>query len=190
MKGFPKKCIALAAPSGGGKTTLCRMLLKKYPFTSLSISYTTRAPRGEEKDGVEYHFVSKQRFEELIRNNELLEWALVHGNYYGTSRAFIEQEVTKGRVVLLDMDVQGVDSMKAAFGPQALSIFILPPDLEALEKRLRDRKTESDEKILARLEAAKAELVRAEDFDYRIVNHTINESFAELCEIVERELGL
>ncbi|MGZ3706661.1 MAG: guanylate kinase, partial [Bdellovibrionota bacterium] len=101
-----KQFIALAAPSGGGKSTLCGMLLKKYPQTTLSISYTTRAPRGSEQNGVEYNFVSKAEFENLIRTNQLIEWAEVHGNYYGTSKTFLESQSAQGKVVVLDIDVQ------------------------------------------------------------------------------------
>ena len=190
MSAWKKKCVALAAPSGGGKTTLCRMLLEKYPAFALSISFTTRAPRGAEKNGVEYNFVTREHFEELIHKRDLLEWAKVYDNYYGTSKAFIESQTKQGKIVLLDVDVQGVDSLKKAFGKDALSVFVLPPSLEELEQRLRARSTETEEKIQKRLAAAKAELARAKDFDHQIVNHKLEESFAELCAIVEREVGL
>ena len=153
---FKKQFIALAAPSGGGKSTLCGMLLKKYPQLALSISYTTRAPRGAEKNGVEYHFVQKSEFEELIRTNQLIEWAEVHGNYYGTSKTFLEKQSAAGKVVLLDIDVQGVDSLRAAFGRRCLSIFVTPPDMSTLEKRLRARSTEPEEKIRKRLAHAES----------------------------------
>src|SRR4051812_22031733 len=111
-KRFKKDFIALAAPSGGGKTTLCSMLLKKYPDTRLSISFTTRAPRGNEKNGVDYHFISEPEFKKLIEKDGLVEWAKVHRNYYGTSKEFITNQAKDGKVVLLDIDIQGVDSMK------------------------------------------------------------------------------
>jgi len=187
---FRKHFIALAAPSGGGKTTLCRMLLAKYPQTCLSISYTTRKPRGAERNGVEYHFVDEAEFQRMIEQKSFTEWAKVHGNYYGTSRELLEELASKGRVVLLDVDVQGVDSLKAAFGDRCLSIFVLPPDMLELEKRLRARKTESEEKLQERLRNAQEEMSRAHDFDYRVVNRDLRESTAELCEIVERETGL
>lgn len=190
MAGFKKQFVALAAPSGGGKTTLCRMLLQKYPDTTLSISFTTRAPRGEEKDGVEYHFVSRERFQQLIRDNELVEWAEVHGQYYGTSKTFLESQSSQGKVVLLDIDVQGVESLKRIFAGRCLSVFILPPSLKELEARLRSRNTESEEKIQARLAAARAELEHAKDFDHQIVNRDLMESFRDLCGALERDVGL
>lgn len=190
MNRFKKQFVALAAPSGGGKTTLCGMLLKRYPELALSISFTTRAPRGSERNGIEYNFVGKPEFERLIQEEQLVEWAEVHGNYYGTSKAFLEQQSAAGKVVMLDIDVQGVDSFRAAFGPRCLSIFILPPDMATLEQRLRSRSTEPEEKIQQRLRNAAAEIARAKDFDYRVVNRDLDESFRELCGILEREVGL
>lgn len=128
MVKLKKKYIALAAPSGGGKTTLCLMLLKKYAHTTLSISFTTRAPRGGERDGVEYNFVNNEQFEKLIKNSELIEWAKVHGSYYGTSKSFLEKQSAAGEAVLLDIDVQGVESLKQSFGSECLSVFILPAE--------------------------------------------------------------
>lgn len=189
MKKFRKQFVALAAPSGGGKTTLCGKLLDKYPDLSLSISFTTRAPRGKEKNGVEYNFVSKSEFERLIREKKLLEYAEVHGNYYGTSKEFLEKQSAAGKVVVLDIDVQGVDSLRAAFGDRCVSIFILPPDMATLEKRLRQRSTDPEEKIQQRLKNAVSEMARAKDFDYQVVNEHLDESFAKLCSIVENEIG-
>ncbi len=189
MKKFRKQFVALAAPSGGGKTTLCGKLLQKYSDISLSVSFTTRAPRGQEKNGVEYNFVSKSEFEELIRSKQLIEWAEVHGNYYGTSRTFLETQAAVGEVVMLDIDVQGVDSMRAAFGDRCLSIFILPPDMKILEQRLRQRSTEPEEKIQQRLKNAVSEMARAGEFDYQVINRDLSESFRELCGILEKEIG-
>lgn len=190
MSNVKKNYIALAAPSGGGKTTLCLMLLKKYANTTLSISFTTRAPRGGERDGVEYNFVSKEKFETLIQKNELIEWAKVHGNYYGTSKSFLEKQSGAGKVVLLDIDVQGVESLKSAFGEKCISLFIMPPSMEVLENRLRSRRTESEEKIRERLSVAKLEMAEAKKFDHQIVNTDLDQSFTELCALVEREVGL
>lgn len=190
MGQFKKQFIALAAPSGGGKSTLCGMLLKKYPDAVLSISFTTRAPRGAERQGVEYNFVSKPEFEKLIREKQLIEWAEVHGNFYGTSKTFLEQQSAAGKVVVLDIDVQGVDSLKAAFGSRCMSIFIMPPDMKVLEQRLRQRSTEPEQKIQQRLQNAAQELARAKDFDHRVVNNDLQKSFEELCRIVETEVGL
>jgi guanylate kinase len=190
MKAFRRKLVALAAPSGGGKTTLCRMLLERYPDTCLSISFTTRPPRGGEQDGVDYNFVSRDKFQALIGAGELVEWAEVHGNYYGTSKTFLEEQCRGGKVVLLDIDVQGVDSLKQEFGQACLSVFILPPSMEELESRLRARQTESEEKLRQRLVNAAAEIARAGDFDFQIVNRDLGESFTELSALLEREVGL
>lgn len=190
MNNFRKQFVALAAPSGGGKTTLCKMLLKKYSQTCLSISFTTRPPRGGEKDGVDYHFVTPEKFQELIQADALVEWAQVHGNYYGTSKTYLEEQSAAGNVVLLDIDVQGVDSLKRVFGSRCLSVFILPPSMQELEKRLRARSTESEEKLQKRLLNANDELKRAPEFDHRIVNRDLEQSFGELCSLLEREVGL
>lgn len=190
MAKVKKDFIALAAPSGGGKTTLCRLLLDKYPTTALSISFTTRPPRGAEKNGVEYHFVDDARFDDLIRQNELVEWAEVHGRRYGTSKVFLEEQSRQGKVVLLDVDVQGVDSLKDCFGDRCLSVFVLPPSMAELEQRLRSRKTESEEKVQGRLRAAQLEMAQAHRFDFQIVNRDLGESFNELAQLVEREVGL
>ncbi len=190
MKTFHKQFIALAAPSGGGKTTLCQMLLQNYPDTCLSISFTTRRPRGGEKNGVEYNFVSEERFQSLIEAGELVEWAKVHGHLYGTSRVFLEQQSAMGKVVLLDVDVQGVDSFKRVFGDRCLSVFILPPSLQELEARLRARKTESEEVLQERLRNSAQEMAKAHEFDHQIVNRDLNQTFRELCQLVEKEVGL
>jgi guanylate kinase len=190
VKHRKRKLIALAAPSGGGKTTLCRMLLAKYPQTALSISYTTRPSRGNEKDSVEYHFVSRSLFQEMIAKNDFVEWAEVHGHLYGTSKSFLDKEIAADKVILLDIDVQGVDSLKAVYGDLCLSVFVEPPSLRELELRLRARNTESEEKLQVRLKNAEWELAQAGRFDYRLLNATIDQAFAHLCEIVEREASL
>jgi guanylate kinase len=190
LSSFKKHFVALAAPSGGGKSTLCGMLLKKYPVLTLSVSYTTRPPRGRERNGVEYNFVSKEEFEHLIASEQLVEWAQVHGNYYGTSKTFLESQSASGKVVILDIDVQGVDSIRAAFGNRCLSVFIVPPNMAVLEQRLRQRSTDAEEKILHRLAHAQVELKRAMDFDYQVINDELEASFARLCGILEAEVGL
>ncbi len=190
MNSFKRQFVALAAPSGGGKTTLCGMLLKRFPDLALSVSFTTRLPRGTERDGVEYKFVGKPEFEQLIQAGSLIEWAEVHGNFYGTSRDFLEGQSKSGKVVLLDIDVQGVESLRSAFGHRCLSIFILPPDMSTLEERLRSRSTESEEKIQRRLKNAAEEIAKSGKFDFRIVNRDLDASFSELCEILRKEVGL
>jgi guanylate kinase len=190
MSRFAKNFVALASPSGGGKTTLCRMLLEKYGELCLSISFTTRPPRGGERDGVEYNFVSEEKFQELIRAGDLIEWAKVHGNFYGTSRAFLEEQCEGGKVVLLDIDVQGVESLKKVFGSRCLSVFVLPPSMAELEGRLRARNTESEEKLLERLRNSVLEMAQAYKFDHQIVNRELKTSFAELCRLLESEVHL
>ncbi len=187
---FKKDFIALAAPSGGGKTTLCNLILKRYPDTRLSVSYTTRPPRGNEQDGVAYHFVSEKEFKKLIESDGLVEWAQVHGSYYGTSKDFITKQAADGKVVLLDIDIQGVDSLKKLYPDRTLSVFLLPPSFADLEARLRARNTESEEKIQARLAAAKLELEHSVRFDHQLMNVDLDKTFAELCEILERDVGL
>jgi len=186
---FKKHFVALAAPSGGGKTTLCQMLLKKYPNTCVSISYTTRAPRGGEKDGVDYFFVSKKEFQNLIAANELAEWAEVHGNFYGTSKSFLSEKQKENKIVLLDIDIQGVVSIKDAYPEETLSFFIHPPSLFELESRLRLRKTDSEDKIAERLSNAVLEISRANECSYQLVNRNLEETFINLCKIFERETG-
>ena len=190
MSKFGKDCIAFAAPSGGGKTTICKMLLQKYPDLTLSVSFTTRAPRGAEKKGMDYHFVSKSEFEQHIRENDLIEWAEVHGNCYGTSQRFMKSQVAAGKVVLLDIDVQGVQSLKKIFGERCLSIFVLPPGLQELESRLRSRNTDPEEKIQERMRNAREEISHAPLFDFQVTNRDLTSAFQEVCCIVEKEVGL
>lgn len=185
-----KHFLALAAPSGGGKTTLCQMLLRKYRSAVLSVSYTTRAPRGQEANGKDYFFVSDAEFAALIKAGELAEWAEVHGKRYGTGKKFLLDQKLRGMLVLLDIDVQGVNSIKAAFPEDTVSVFIVPPSWEILEQRLRARNTESEEKIQARLEHAVSELEEAENFDFQVMNGDLEQAFEELCEIVEGEMGV
>ena len=188
-KQFKKHFVALAAPSGGGKTTLCHMLLKNYSDTCLSISYTTRAPRGAEVEGRDYFFVTKEKFQNLIKENALAEWAEVHGNLYGTSKQFLEDRRAENKIVLFDVDIQGVVSLKKAYPEETLSFFIHPPSLIELEARLRARKTESDEKIAQRLSAAVLEISRAGECSYQMVNRSLPETFEDLRAIFERDTG-
>jgi guanylate kinase len=172
--------IVISAPSGAGKTTLCARLLQDFPELRLSISTTTRKPRGAERDGVEYHFVSRDAFEAQIRARRFAEWALVHGNYYGTSKDTIETAFAAGKSVLLDIDVQGSASLRQAYPGQCLSIFIAPPDLKALEARLRARGTDSDETIRKRLRNAEEEMKEASKFDHLLVNDDLERAYGEL----------
>jgi guanylate kinase len=184
-----RKLIILSAPSGGGKTTLCSRLLHSFPQLTLSISTTTRAPRGQEQDGREYHFVGKDEFERQIQAGRFAEWALVHGNYYGTSKDVIERAFAAGKSVLLDIDVQGAESLRQAYGPQAWSVFISPPDLATLEQRLRARGTDREETIQRRLQNARDEMQAAPRFHRVVINDSLDRACQELVELVGREIG-
>ena len=178
----------VAAPSGAGKTTLVRMLLEAVPAVGLSISCTTRAPRPGEQDGREYHFLSVDEFRDRIARDEFLEWAEVHGNYYGTSKRWIADELALGRDVLLEIDWQGAQQVRQLF-PQAIGIFILPPSMEELTRRLTGRGTDSAEVIERRLLAAHAEMRHVGEFDYVIINDQLNNALDDLVAIV-RSSGL
>jgi guanylate kinase len=184
------RLIILAAPSGGGKTTLCELLLKDFPTISLSISTTTRPKRPTEQNGVHYHFVSEFEFEEKIKAHAFAEWAFVHQNRYGTARKTIEDCFNQGKHILFDIDVQGAKSLKTIYHTQALLIFILPPSMEELERRLRARKGDNESAIQKRLENARQEIAQSGWFDYRIVNENLDKTYQELKEIVKRECKL
>ena len=184
------RLIILAAPSGGGKTTLCDLLLKEFPTISLSVSTTTRPKRPNENDGVHYHFVTEEQFENKIEHNDFAEWAFVHHNRYGTSRSTIEDQFKKGHHVLFDIDVQGAKSLKSLYPQQALLIFILPPSIEELERRLRARKGDTEVAILNRLVNARQEISQAGWFDYQITNENLQDTYQQLRTIVEKECGL
>src|SRR5574343_2098758 len=147
----------VAAPSGAGKTTLVRMLLDSESAVHLSISFTTRSPRPGEQNGREYHFVDVETFKGMIDRQEFLEWAEVHGNFYGTSKKWIADQLAAGRDVLLEIDWQGAQQVRSLF-PQAIGIFILPPSMEELTRRLTGRATDAGEVIARRLAAAQAEM--------------------------------
>ncbi|HNM63398.1 MAG TPA: guanylate kinase, partial [Accumulibacter sp.] len=159
----------LTAPSGAGKTTLVRHLLENDPAMRVSVSHTTRRPRTGEREGIEYYFIALDEFREKIRRDDFLEWAEVHGNFYGTSRTGIEAALCAGQDVLLEIDWQGARQVRKAF-PAAIGVFILPPSLHALEQRLRERATDSAQTIARRLDAARDEMRHADEFDYVIIN--------------------
>lgn len=172
----------ISAPSGSGKTTLVRKLIASFSDLRFSVSYTTRAPRGAERDGVDYHFVTRGEFQEKIRSEELLEWAEVHGNLYGTSKPETERIRAAGQDILLDVDVQGADQVRKA-EPEAVTMFVMPPSFEVLEERLRGRKQDSPEVIEGRLAGARREIDRYRDYHYVLVNDGIEET-AELLKAI------
>ncbi|GIL07198.1 guanylate kinase [Betaproteobacteria bacterium PRO7] len=173
----------VVAPSGAGKSTLVNALLAKDAAIQLSVSYTTRPPRPGETDGREYHFVPVEDFKARRARGEFLESAEVHGNFYATSRLWIEERMREGRDVLLEIDWQGARQVKAAFA-HALGIFILPPSIDALEKRLHKRGQDSPQVIARRLLAAGSEIAHAPEFDYVIINEDFDRALAELTAIV------
>lgn len=173
------KLFVISAPSGAGKTSLCNELLKTYDNLEYSISVTTREPRTDEVEGKDYFFVDEVTFRNMIQNDEFLEWAEVHGNLYGTPKKFINEKLESGVNILLDIDPQGARQLKSKlnFG---VYIFIIPPSLKDLEERLRNRRTESEEKLRLRLENAKREVRYYKDYDYIIVNKNFKKAFNEL----------
>jgi guanylate kinase len=177
--------LILSAPSGTGKTTLARRLVASHPGAAFSVSYTTRGPRGDEKDGVDYHFVSEERFQEMIAAGEFLEWAHVHDHHYGTPRTVLSSGAT---LVVFDIDVQGGESIKKQHS-QAVRALVLPPSLKELERRLRARSTDNDVTIRRRLHAARIEirLAVAAGYEYWVVNDAIDSAYADLEAIVRAE---
>ncbi|MBV2234971.1 MAG: guanylate kinase [Sterolibacterium sp.] len=171
--------LIVSAPSGAGKTTLVRELLKRDPGVQLSISATTRQPRSGEIDGRDYHFVSKDDFLAMRARGEFLESAEVHGNFYGTSLHWLEQQLAAGHDVLLEIDWQGAQQTRAVFA-DAVSIFILPPSLAALEQRLRGRGTDDEATITRRTQAALEEMRHVGEFDYVIINDDLHTAIADL----------
>ncbi|MBT0963088.1 guanylate kinase [Denitromonas iodatirespirans] len=173
----------VTAPSGAGKTTLVKGLLERDDAVHLSISYTTRAPRAGEADGREYHFVDVARFRELRDRGEFLEWAEVHGNYYATSRVWLQAQIEAGRDMLLEIDWQGAQQVRKAF-PGAVGVFILPPSTDELERRLRGRGTDSEDVIGRRLLAARGEMRHVAEFDYVIINNELPAALDDLVAVV------
>ncbi len=178
------KLVIISAPSGTGKTTLCDRLLKEIPELILSISTTTRAPRGAEKNEVHYFFVTHEAFKAQIANNGFAEWAEVHGNFYGTSRSFISQAFNQGKSLLLDIDVQGAAQLKKGYPNETVQIFLEPPSMKELERRLRSRGTDSEDTIQKRLKAAINEMAAKDHFDHVIVNDDLEKSYLELAAII------
>jgi guanylate kinase len=173
----------VSGPSGAGKSVLAASVLGMLPSLHFSISYTTRSPRGSERDGVEYHFVDRQRFRELEEAGEFLEWAEVYGNYYGTSRRFIDEMLTRGEDVLLDIDVQGARTIREK-RRQAITIFIMPPSFEVLRSRLERRKLDKDYVMKQRLDIARSEIEHYANYDFLIINEEIGRSVDELKGII------
>jgi guanylate kinase len=173
----------ISAPSGAGKTSLVYALLNINPHIDLSISYTTRDPRSGEQDGKDYYFVSRETFFEMAKRGDFLESAEVYGNFYGTSQIWISQEIAKGRDILLEIDWQGAAQVRRLF-KDSISIFILPPSLQALERRLTGRGKDNAAVIAKRLAAVREDVAHVAEFDYVIINDNLDEALRELNAVV------
>lgn len=186
MKQQRGQLIILSGPSGAGKGTVCQAATAHNPNLKISISATTRAPRGEEQNGVEYFFLDKADFEKKIEEDAFLEYAKVHDHYYGTPKAHVLQMLDEGTDVILEIDVQGAAQIKEKLGFGVL-IFIAPPSIQVLKERLVNRKTDSDAQIQLRMKNALTELKQAEHYDYVIVNDTVDQAAADLEAIIRAE---
>ena len=175
----------ISAPSGAGKTTLAKAVLQQFTDILYSISYTTRKPRAEERDGVDYHFISKQDFKKGIKKGRWAEWAEVYGNYYGTSAEFIEKSLSSGCDILLDIDVQGTLQILKHY-PDSVTIFILPPSVNALRKRLEMRGSDSKAVIEKRLVNARKEMAQKKMYRHIIVNDTLSSAIEEISAIFKK----
>jgi guanylate kinase len=178
----------ISAPSGAGKSTLCQKLLADFPNLIPSISSTTRAPRGNEQNGREYFFLSHSDFEKKVKEGQFAEWALVHGNYYGTSKDVIQSAFDSNRSVLLDIDVQGAEQLLQSYPTQSVLIFIAPPSLDVLEARLRARGTDSEATIQKRLKNARTELAESGKFHHIIINDSLEKAYQELKQLLENKI--
>ncbi|MBI1620268.1 guanylate kinase [Aquamicrobium sp. cd-1] len=179
--------LVLSSPSGAGKSTISRTLLEEDKGFELSVSVTTRARRGSEIDGHHYHFRTAREFENMRDNDELLEWAEVHGNFYATPRAPAERALSEGRDMLFDIDWQGAEQLREKMRGDVVSIFILPPSMRELKERLRRRAEDSAEVIAARLANARTEIEHWLDYDYIVINEDLHTAFTEVRSIVAAE---
>jgi len=185
------KMVIFSAPSGAGKSTLVHSLLPQLPELSFSISATSRSPRGREEHGKDYYFLSSEEFNARIAKDELLEWEEVYADtYYGTLRSEVERIWSEGKVVVFDVDVVGALNLKKQFGERALALFVKAPSIEILEQRLRDRATDSEEKIQQRVAKATIEMASAPEFDKVIVNDDLNTAIAEALGILKDFIGV
>ena len=179
------KLVVIVAPSGAGKSTLIKRLKVDFPQLEESVSFTTRGPREGEVHGTHYFFLSIPEFKEMIEKNEFIEWAMVHENYYGTSKPFVQGKLDEGTSILFDIDVQGADNIKKIFGDEAQTIFIAPPSIDVLEQRLRGRGTEKEETIQVRIKNAREELKRQNDYDHCVINDDLDKAHENLKEVFQ-----
>ena len=180
------KCLIFSAPSGAGKTTIVKYLLRNLPNLAFSISAASRQPRGREENGVDYHFFSVEEFKAKIANDDFIEWEEVYkDNFYGTLKSEVQKQWDAGKTVLFDVDAIGGINLKKIFGSNALSIFVQPPSLFVLEQRLKNRKTENSAQIKMRLEKANGELSYVNQFDYVLMNDNLEQACYEIKNVVE-----
>ncbi|MBR2500947.1 MAG: guanylate kinase [Rikenellaceae bacterium] len=180
------KLLIFSAPSGSGKTTIVRRLLEQFSNLEFSISATSRAPRGAEKNGVDYYFLTAEEFAEAVAANKFVEWEEVYkGTCYGTLRSEMERIWTKGNVILFDVDVMGGIRLKEIFGEDAMSIFVMPPSIEELRRRLEGRGTDAPEVIEKRIAKASFELTKAPEFDHQVINDDLEVAVSQVAEIVK-----
>ena len=178
--------IILSAPSGTGKTTVCFALKQRNPDLRFSISYTTRPPRDKERDGVDYHFISREMFQKMLDEKKFLEWAEIHGNPYGTSIKKLEEVRKNGKNVVIELDVRGVETLRA-LRFSGIYIFIMPPSMKELEARLIQRATEPEDKIKERLKVGRAEITKIQSYDYVITNHEVTDTVDTILSILKAE---
>ena len=179
--------IILSSPSGGGKSTLGRLCLDRMDNLVYSVSYTSRKPRGTERDGIDYHFVTRSDFSSLVKEGFFLEWEEVHGNFYGTSRQAVQVLLDAGQDVLLDIDVEGGLHVQELMPELTVLVFVLPPSKQILQKRLGGRGTDAEEVVKLRMVNAEKEIARGVDYDYLIINDRIEEAANSLCCLVISE---
>ena len=180
------KILILISPSGGGKSTIAKRLFQDFENLKFSVSATTRAPREGEVDGIHYHYLSSEEFEEKIENEDFLEWEYYGGNRYGTLRSEVDKKLNSGYFILLDIEIKGALNVKRIYGNESLGIFIKPPSFEVLKQRLIDRGTESDDSLELRLERAQEELTYADQFDQIIINDDLEIAYQEVKEAVSK----
>ncbi len=188
MKKKKGKLFVISAPSGTGKTTIIKHILKSFPELVFSISATTRSKRGAEIDGKDYFFISEDQFKSKIENDEFLEWGHFYGYYYGTLKKQVFEKLNNGISMVLEVDVKGAINVKNAYSDSVL-IFISPPNIDELKKRLINRKTESEADFKKRIERAEMELKYREKFDYNVYNYNLDEAKKEIVEIIKNELA-